>query len=223
MAMKTSATLRFALLLTLTNGYLDAYTYVVRGGVFANVQTANVILSAIALWHWHWGHSLAHLWPVLAFLLGVLLSSHIKSGRAEKLVSRPLRWTVGLHAATLTIVGFVPTSVPNSFVTIPISFMAAMQFTLFRSIGDLPYVAVATTGNLMRFAEAGYSLIVDRDAKSRRPFRVYGTLTATFAGGAVIGAFISERCGARGVWVPAAFLAVTLVLFIVDERKRSEL
>ena len=37
----------FALLLTLANGFLDAHTYLARGGVFANVQTANVIFGAV--------------------------------------------------------------------------------------------------------------------------------------------------------------------------------
>jgi uncharacterized membrane protein YoaK (UPF0700 family) len=222
MAIKTSTTLRFAVLLTLTNGFLDAYTYITRGGVFANVQTGNVILFAIEMRHRHWGNSLDHLWPILAFLVGVLLSAHINSGRIEKVVSHPLRWTMGLQALAFAVVGFVPTSVPNSFVTIPISFLAAMQFTLFRSIGDLIYVAVATTGNLMRFVEAGYALIVEKDTSSRQAFRVYGTLIGTFASGAVIGAFTSEGWGIRAVWVPAACLAVTLVLFIVDEREGKE-
>jgi uncharacterized membrane protein YoaK (UPF0700 family) len=219
MAVKTTTTLRFAVLLTLTNGFLDAYTYIVRGGVFANVQTGNVILFAIDMRHRHWGSSLAHLWPILAFLVGVLLSAYIKSGRVEKLVSHPLRWTMAFQAIAFAVVGFVPTTVPNSFVTIPISFLAAMQFTLFRSIGDLTYIAVATTGNLMRFVEAGYSVLVDKDDDARPAFRVYGTLICTFASGAVVGAFASEGWGIRAVWLPAAFLAVTLVLFIIDERE----
>jgi Protein of unknown function (DUF1275) len=39
----TPYTLRFAVLLTVVNSFLDAHTYLVRGGVFANVQTGNVI------------------------------------------------------------------------------------------------------------------------------------------------------------------------------------
>jgi hypothetical protein len=81
--------------------------------------------------------------PIFAFLVGVLLSAHIKSGRAHKLVSHPLWWTMGVQAVAFAVVGFVP-----------ISFLAAMQFTLFRSIGDLTYIAVATTGNPMRFVES---------------------------------------------------------------------
>src|ERR1700756_4832100 len=98
MAVGTSTTLRFAMLLTAANGFLDAYTYIIRGGVFANVQTGNVIFFAIDLARRHYGNTFAHLWPILAFLAGVLLSSHIKSGRAEKLVAHPLRWTMGIQA-----------------------------------------------------------------------------------------------------------------------------
>jgi uncharacterized membrane protein YoaK (UPF0700 family) len=51
----------FALLLTLTNGFLDAHTYLARGGVFANVQTANVIFFAIDGSERKWAAALAHL------------------------------------------------------------------------------------------------------------------------------------------------------------------
>ena len=91
-----------------------------------------------------------------------------------------------------------------------------------RNIGDLTYVSVATTGNLMRGMEAAYSALVDKDDSARLAFRVYGTLIATFAAGAVLGAFASLYWGVRAVWVPAAFLAITLVLFIIDEREGKE-
>ena len=41
--MTTSTSLRFALLLTCASGFLDSYTFLARGGVFANAQTGNVI------------------------------------------------------------------------------------------------------------------------------------------------------------------------------------
>jgi uncharacterized membrane protein YoaK (UPF0700 family) len=40
----------FASLLTLTNGFMDAHTYYVRGGVFANVPTASRVRGAHAVW-----------------------------------------------------------------------------------------------------------------------------------------------------------------------------
>jgi uncharacterized membrane protein YoaK (UPF0700 family) len=208
----------FALLLTLANGFLDAHTYISRGGVFANVQTANVIFGAIDTSKREWTLALAHLWPLLAFIAGVALASHIKSGRVERAVPRPLIWTMAIQAVALAIIGFIPASVPHSYVTVPISFLAAVQIGLFRNIGDLVYLPVATTGNLMRFVEAGYDGFVEERAESRRACGVYGALILAFACGALIGAIASRAWGVHAIWLPAGFLAVTLCLFIIDER-----
>jgi len=208
----------FALLLTLANGFLDAHTYLVRGGVFATVQTANVIFFAIDTSERKFTAALAHVWPLLAFIAGVTLASHIKSGRVERTVPRPLVWTMAIQGVALAVIGFVPASVPHSYVTVPISFLAAMQIGLFRNIGDLVYLPVATTGNLMRFVEAGYDGFVEKHAPSRRAFGVYGALILAFAAGALIGAVASLALGVHAIWLPAGFLAVTLCLFIVDER-----
>jgi uncharacterized membrane protein YoaK (UPF0700 family) len=213
-----SRSLWFALLLTLANGFLDAHTYIARGGVFANVQTANVIFFAIDGAKGEWTTALAHVWPILAFIVGMALASHIKSGRVEHILPYPLRWTMGVQAVALAIIGFVPASVPHSYVTVPISFLAAVQIGLFRNVGELVYMPVATTGNLMRFMEAGYDGFVEKDADSRRAFVVYGSLILAFAAGAFVGAVTSMAWGVHAVWVPAGFLAVTLCLFIIDER-----
>lgn len=218
----TTTTVRFALFLTCANGFLDTHTYLTRGGVFANVQTGNVIFAALNVSHRNWGGALAHVWPILAFLAGVLLSSHVKSGRIDRQVTHPLRWIMAVQAAVLAVIGFVPASVPHSYVTVPISFMAAMQIGLFRNINDLVYLPIATTGNLMRMVEAGYDGFVERQSRSRKAFAIYAALISTFASGAVIGAFTSAAWGVHAIWLPAGLLAVTLALFIVDEREGKE-
>lgn len=213
-----TGTLWFALLLTATNGFLDAHTYYVRGGVFANVQTGNVIFFAIDLSELRIAAALAHVWPILAFLLGVAVAAHIKSGRIERVVAHPLRWTMAVQVVALVVIGFVPVTVPHSYVTVPIAFLAAVQMGLFRTIGDLAYLPVATTGNLMRFVESGYDGLIERKAEGRSAARVYGTLIAGFVAGALVGAFASRAWGAHAIWMAAGILAVTLVLFVVDER-----
>jgi hypothetical protein len=80
-----------------------------------------------------WAAALAHVWPLLAFIVGVTLASHIKSGRLERVVPHSLCWTMGVQAVALAIIGFVPSSVPYS-TTVPISFLAAVQIGLFRNI-----------------------------------------------------------------------------------------
>ncbi|BBZ28673.1 hypothetical protein MMAD_29680 [Mycolicibacterium madagascariense] len=211
-------TLWFALLLTLTNGFMDAHTFLVRGGVFANVQTGNVIFFAIDVSGRQVHAALAHVWPILAFMVGIALAAHIKSGRVDHVVAYPLRWTMTVQVAALVVIGFVPVTVAHTYVTVPIAFLAAVQMGLFRNIGDLAYLPVATTGNLMRFIESGYDGVVERSAQARRASGIYGALIVAFAGGALMGAFASRMWGAHAIWVAAGVLAATLVLFIVDER-----
>lgn len=213
-----TGTLWFALLLTLTNGFLDAHTYYARGGVFANVQTGNVIFFALDLSERKVGAALAHVWPILAFMVGIAVAAHIKSGRAEHLLNYPLRWTMTLQVVALVAIGFVPSTVAHEFVTVPIAFLAAVQMGLFRNIGDLAYLPVATTGNLMRFMEAGYDGIVERKPGARKASGVYGTLIIGFTAGALVGAFATHAWGIHAIWLAAAILAITLVLFIVDDR-----
>jgi uncharacterized membrane protein YoaK (UPF0700 family) len=218
---QTTFTLRFALLLTLSNGLLDAHTYLARGGVFANVQTGNVVFFAIHLAENNWAGSLTRLWPILAFTAGVAMSSAIKSGRVEQVVPHPLRWTMLIQATVLAAIGLLPANLPQSFVTVPISFLGGMQIGLFRSIRDLAYMPLATTGNLMRFIEAGYDGFVEHNAEARKAAGVYASLIAAFAGGAIAGAFATRVWGLHAIWVPAGLLAVTLVLFIVDEHEHK--
>lgn len=134
-----------------------------RGGVFANAQTGNVILLALDLAHGSWRQASAHLWPIIAFVVGVAIANHVKRGGLDRVLPYPIRWTIAVQVVVLVVVGFVPASVEPSLVTVPIAFVAALQIELFRSIGDLNYVAVATTGNLMRWVEAGHGRTVAAD------------------------------------------------------------
>ena len=44
-----SESFRLGAVLALTGGFLDAYTYLIRGGVFANAQTGNIVLLGVRL------------------------------------------------------------------------------------------------------------------------------------------------------------------------------
>lgn len=216
----TSTSLRIALLLTLSNGFLDPYTYICRGGAFSTTQTANVVFFAARLTSGHWSAAIAKLWPILAFMVGVAFATHIRSGRLFVLKRYPLHWVMAIQAVVLAVVGFVPASVSPVTVAVAISFVAAMQMALFRSVGDLAFVAVATTGNLMRFVEQGYAGIVNHDADGRRGFRVYALMISTFATGAVIGAATTHLIGTRAAWLPAAFVAGTLLLLCLEKPEK---
>ena len=44
-----SESLVLAILLTISGGFMDAYSYMCRGEVFANAQTGNILLLGVSL------------------------------------------------------------------------------------------------------------------------------------------------------------------------------
>lgn len=61
-------------LLMAAAGIFGAYTYLLRGGVFCNAQTGNVVLMGMALGAGDWRGALYYLIPICAYLLGAFVS-----------------------------------------------------------------------------------------------------------------------------------------------------
>ena len=58
--------------LAVVGGFLDAYSYLFRGGVFANAQTGNIVLRGISLQKGKWQGAVHYTIPFLAFSAGVI-------------------------------------------------------------------------------------------------------------------------------------------------------
>ena len=67
-----------ALILALLGGFLDAYTFILKNGVFANAQTGNLILLSVSLFNGEYDRVPQYLLPIVFFSLGILLSEYIK-------------------------------------------------------------------------------------------------------------------------------------------------
>src|SRR5262245_56297093 len=97
----TMTSLRFALVLMATTGFIDAYTSVERGGVFANAQTGNVILGAIAVSTGAWLQAFQHLASILVFSLGVVAAAQLRFSSPHHALRRPGIVALTLYAVVL--------------------------------------------------------------------------------------------------------------------------
>ncbi|MDD3570757.1 MAG: YoaK family protein, partial [Lachnospiraceae bacterium] len=73
-----SETLLVGTILAMVGGFLDAYTYICRGGVFANAQTGNIVLVGIKVAQGDYIGGLYHLIPVFSFLVGIIVAEYIR-------------------------------------------------------------------------------------------------------------------------------------------------
>ena len=78
-----SDALPLGLLLALTGGILDAYTYLNRGQVFATAETGNLVLLGINCAMGQWRRAAYYLLPISSYAAGLLttLALHRRSDR----------------------------------------------------------------------------------------------------------------------------------------------
>jgi len=89
-------------------GFFGVYTFTVRGGVFCNAQTANVVLFAMSLGTGNWSKALYLLIPMSAYLLGAILSEILNKKLAH---NRYLQWGatfIGLEFLAVLYLGALP-------------------------------------------------------------------------------------------------------------------
>ena len=74
---QASDSLAIGLILALSAGCQDAYTYVMRGKIFANAQTGNIIMMSqcIVLGDWH--DVLRYALPIVAFGAGIFFTEQV--------------------------------------------------------------------------------------------------------------------------------------------------
>lgn len=79
-----SESLPLGFLLMLAGGFLDAYSYLCRGEVFANAQTGNIVLLGISLAQGQWEKALQYFIPIGVFAFGILLAEKLRNSCQEK-------------------------------------------------------------------------------------------------------------------------------------------
>lgn len=223
----TSESVRLGILLAFVGGFLDAYTFISRDGVFANAQTGNIVLLGVQIAQGSWEHALKLVPPILAFIVGVIVSESFKHPSMQRVYRDPARAILLLESFVLILVGMLPASVPNMVVTVTISFVASVQVSTFRKIRDWPYSTTMTTGNLRTAVQAAYVAYFSRDRKAAIQFRKFSEIIGAFLAGAIIGAIATQHLGTRAVWISAVLLIFAVFTLhndqkVVWDKKSSE-
>lgn len=216
-----SESLPVGVLLALTGGFLDAYTYISRGGVFANAQTGNMVLLGIKLSQGAWRQAAFYFVPMVAFAAGVLLAELIQKKYKR---SPGLHWrqrTVLIEAAILLLAGFVPAGRLDSAVNVAISFVCAMQVESFRKIHGLSYATTMCTGNLRSGTEKLFQYWKSGEKTQLwNSIKYYGIITV-FIAGAFLGCLATNAFSEKAVWSACVFLLATFFLMHQETTRKD--
>lgn len=216
---KTSESIHLGVLLAIVGGFLDAYTFICRGGVFANAQTGNIVLIGVEATKGNLLKAFMAFLPILAFIIGIVVTDIIKdfSFPSSTFVTDAERIILIIEIIVLFIIGFIPTTVSHAFVTIPISFVSSVQIASFGKLVDSPYSTTMCTGNLRSATQAAYMAFVKKDSKSAiKAFR-YVIVIFSFIFGACFSGILTSLFGVKSIWFAVVLLIFSLSLFSIDE------
>ena len=200
-----SESLVIGLLLAVTGGFLDAYTYVARGRVFANAQTGNIVLLGMNFADGNLRAALSYLIPILAFVAGVCVAELTRHYHRRHRVLHWRQLVLLFEIVVLTVCALLPEE-QNWLVTSLISFVCALQAESFRIIHENALATTMCTGNLRTATELLTVGLLRRDRERRRNSTVYYLVILAFLVGAVLGDALTRRFAAFSSLFPAGLL-----------------
>lgn len=204
---RSEETAQVALLLALTGGYLDAYTWIIHG-VMANAQTANLVLLWVHGTAGNWLEALHFVPPILAFTVGVAAVSWLRRAAGD----RASMISILIEIVMLVAVGILHNRLPDLAGTVGISFVAAMQAAVFTRVEGGTYSSVMITGNLRQAIEGLFAATSGGGQPGMlRRSGIFASVCVAFGAGAAIGAFATKAIPDVALGLPVVALLIVLL------------
>lgn len=215
--MQTSESFRLNALLSFSGGLQDAYTYNVRGHVFANAQTGNVVLMSQNFMQGNWDKGMQYLLPLLSFASGIFIAERIETRFKN---SKRVHWRqiiLCLEIGILSAVGFIPGSL-DMIANMLVSMSCAMQVQTFRKVHGYGYASTMCIGNLRSGTESLSQYLRTKDKQHLSKSLHFFGIILCFAIGAGIGGVLSGIWHIKTILLSPLLLALVAVLMVKEVR-----
>ena len=179
---------RLALFLTFCAGYVDAYTFIVRGNTLVAGQTGNVVFLSVGLIQQNVSDASAKVMTLLSFMMGVFLLTLYKE--KLRIVKKPILSLIPLAVLSL-IIGFVPQTVENIYLVPPLAFCMGLVTTAFGEVSGIAYNNAFMTGNIKRTMLAFGDYFRTKHTPFLREALIFVSLLTSFVLGVVFSAYLT--------------------------------
>lgn len=212
-----SETYIIGMILAIVGGFLDAYTYISRGKVFANAQTGNIVLLGVNFAEGEFKEAAFYLLPILAFFVGIIGAEMIKKRHKY---NENIHWrqiVIIIEIVTLLIVGFIPSGRFDMLSNILISFVCSLQVESFRKVNGNAYATTMCTGNLRSATEHLYNYKQTKDKQILKNSLQYYGIILFFIIGALIGSLLTHLFFVKAVLFSLIGLVSVFILMFIEE------
>jgi len=208
------------ILLALSGGCMDAYSYFFRGHVFANAQTGNMLLLGVNLANKDFTTALKYVWPISAFIIGIVISDVINEKKDEiKIHWRQI--SVLIELIMLAIVAFIPENL-NFIANAMISLVCGIQVESFRKINGNAIATTMCIGNLRSGTNNLVKYFCTKNAQSLRNALLYYGIIISFVIGSVIESWLISYYGTYAIFFSPMMLIIVVVIMFKDAEVEKE-
>lgn len=197
----------------LSGGFMGAYSYFLKGGVFANAETANLLILALNIAEGDLDGAVAVLIPISTFFIGSFFSQMF----IEKLKSKWITILLAAEIMLLLFLSLLPSDTPYTVYHVVIALISSMQFNSFREARGVALSTLFCTAHLRGFGSSLYTAISTKDRKILKRSFYHGGLILTFVTGGVLCALLGSILGTFSIAVSTLPL-----LFVLQEVIRKE-
>ena len=201
-------------LLMMCAGMMGAYTFTMRGGVFCNAQTANIVLMAIAFGKGEWLSGVYYLLPFTAYFVGAIISELLCLVLKDTGLFKWSTYLIGVEMIAMLAIGFVPLDVPHQVVQVIINFLASMQFTAFRKAEGIPMATTFCTNHVRQMGIAVATACKTHSAKPLTRGLYHFEMIAFFFVGGVVLTLCTGVLKEMSIWLSLAPFAILLAMLI---------
>ena len=209
-----SESLILGTLLALSGGLMDAYSFILRGHVFANAQTGNILFLGIYLCSGQWEQVLHYLFPVAGFPAGIFISELMHLSRL-----RPVHWKQTILAAEAFLLLLVPFIPLDLFANSLTSFVCGMQVQTFRKLKGHPFATTMCIGNLRSGTVSFVTWLCRKDHRHLRSAAAYYYVILCFVAGAVLGNALAPVTGLYTITGCSLLLASSWIVLHFQHRR----
>ena len=199
-------------MLAAVGGFLDGFTYIGHGRVFANAMSGNVILLGAYCYTGSWHLARRYLPPIMAFLAAVWVSQAIQMHSKRRSGKTPYFGVLLLEIIVLLVLSLLPATAADTLFTTSIAFVAAVQMQTFREVNGRTYGSTFTTGNLRTLGEAAFKWFFEGHSRdAARVMRDFSVIVAAFLLGAIAGGATTKAFGNRALWCDIGLLVLVAI------------
>ena len=203
--------------LSLVGGFLDAYSYLLKGKVFANAQTGNLVLLFISAANRELHKSHKYIIPIVTFALGIFISEFLKNKHYVKNYTRMVTVLV-FEVLVIAAIGLTGTYFRHDIINSVISFIAALQVANFDKVDGNPIATTMITGNLKSSMINLAKYRTTKDIKYLHSSFKYFLIIASFGIGVSIGFIAIKYYAEKSILLCELFIIIAFVMLQREER-----